>query len=111
MKRLVSNNTYCGLSARVWSANIDTCMAVARGVRTGTDRINTFMEGYPELPFGGYKQPGAGREFGKRAVEDDTEEKGDPVSSRPVHRLVGGLTFGSFLDRRNKGGTSCCASY
>jgi acyl-CoA reductase-like NAD-dependent aldehyde dehydrogenase len=50
-------------------------MTVARGVRAGTIWVNTFMEGYPELPFGGYKQSGIGRELGKRAVEDYTEEK------------------------------------
>ena len=71
----IANNTPYGLSAGVWSASIDTCMSVARGVRSGTVWVNTFMEGYPELPFGGYKQSGLGRELGKRAVEDYTEEK------------------------------------
>ena len=71
----IANNTPYGLSAGVWSASIDTCMSVARHVRSGTVWVNTFMEGYPELPFGGYKQSGLGRELGKRAVEDYTEEK------------------------------------
>lgn len=71
----IANDTSYGLSAGVWSANIDTCMTVARGVRSGTVWVNTFMEGYPELPFGGYKQSGVGRELGRRAVEDYTEEK------------------------------------
>lgn len=71
----IANNTSYGLSAGVWSADIDTCMSVGRGVRAGTVWINTFMDGYPELPFGGYKQSGLGRELGKRAVEDYTEEK------------------------------------
>ncbi len=71
----IANDTPYGLSAGVWSGNIDTCMAVARGVRSGTVWVNTFMEGYPELPFGGYKQSGLGRELGRRAVEDYTEEK------------------------------------
>jgi acyl-CoA reductase-like NAD-dependent aldehyde dehydrogenase len=71
----IANNTPYGLSAGVWSKDIDTCMTVARGVRTGTVWVNTFMDGYPELPFGGYKQSGLGRELGKRAVEDYTEEK------------------------------------
>ncbi|MBZ9821891.1 aldehyde dehydrogenase family protein [Mesorhizobium sp. CA4] len=71
----IANNTPYGLSAGVWSADMDTCMSVARGVRSGTVWVNTFMEGYPELPFGGYKQSGLGRELGKRAVEDYTEEK------------------------------------
>ncbi|MER8517838.1 aldehyde dehydrogenase family protein [Mesorhizobium sp. M0644] len=71
----IANNTPYGLSAGVWSASIDTCMSVARNVRSGTVWVNTFMEGYPELPFGGYKQSGLGRELGKCAVEDYTEEK------------------------------------
>ena len=71
----IANDTPYGLSAGVWSKDIDTCMTVARGVRTGTVWVNTFMDGYPELPFGGYKQSGLGRELGRRAVEDYTEEK------------------------------------
>jgi acyl-CoA reductase-like NAD-dependent aldehyde dehydrogenase len=71
----IANNTPYGLSAGVWSDSIETCMTVARGVRTGTVWVNTFMDGYPELPFGGYKHSGLGRELGKRAVEDYTEEK------------------------------------
>jgi acyl-CoA reductase-like NAD-dependent aldehyde dehydrogenase len=71
----IANDTPYGLSAGVWSRDMDTCMAVARGVRSGTVWVNTFMEGFPELPFGGYKQSGIGRELGKRAVEDYTEEK------------------------------------
>lgn len=71
----IANDTPYGLSAGVWSGSIDTCMAIARGVRSGTVWVNTFMEGYPELPFGGYKQSGLGRELGRRAVEDYTEEK------------------------------------
>ena len=64
-----------GLSAGVWSRDIDTCMGVARAVRTGTVWVNTFMDGFPELPFGGYKQSGIGRELGRNAVEDFTETK------------------------------------
>jgi len=71
----IANDTPYGLSAGVWSKDIDTCMAIARGVHSGTVWVNTFMDGYPELPFGGYKQSGLGRELGKRAVEDYTEEK------------------------------------
>ncbi len=69
------NGTDYGLSAGVWSRDIDTCMNLARSARTGTVWVNTFMEGYAELPFGGAKQSGLGRELGKAAVEDYTETK------------------------------------
>lgn len=71
----IANDTNYGLSAGIWSSNMDNCLTVARGVRTGTVWVNTFMDGFPELPFGGYRQSGLGRELGLRAVEDYTEEK------------------------------------
>jgi acyl-CoA reductase-like NAD-dependent aldehyde dehydrogenase len=72
--RLVDETDY-GLSAGIWSRDFDTTMIVARAVRTGTVWVNTFMDGYPELPFGGMKQSGIGRELGKNAVEDYSETK------------------------------------
>lgn len=71
----IANETLYGLSAAVWSRNIDTCLAAARGIKAGTIWVNTFLDGYPELPFGGYHQSGLGRELGRHAVEDYTETK------------------------------------
>jgi len=71
----LANSTSYGLSAGVWSQNIDTAISVGRGVRAGTVWVNTFMDGAPELPFGGYSQSGLGRELGHNAVADYTEEK------------------------------------
>lgn len=71
----IANDTAYGLSAAVWSRDIDTCLSVARGVDAGTVWVNTFLDGYPELPFGGFKASGVGRELGKQAVEDYTETK------------------------------------
>ncbi|MEM7441909.1 MAG: aldehyde dehydrogenase family protein [Pseudomonadota bacterium] len=71
----LSRETDFGLSASVWSRDIDTCVGFARAARTGTVWVNTFMDGYPELPFGGYKQSGLGRELGVNAVEDFAETK------------------------------------
>ena len=52
-----------GLSASVWSRDLDTVIGVGRRVRAGTVWVNTFMDGTPELPFGGYqavgRRPGA----------------------------------------------------
>ena len=36
---------------------------------------NTFLEGHAELPFGGYRESGIGRELGRNACEDYTESK------------------------------------
>jgi betaine-aldehyde dehydrogenase len=71
----IANGTDYGLSAGVWSRDFDTCLNVGRGIHAGTVWMNTFMDGASELPFGGYKQSGLGRELGRRAVDDYTEEK------------------------------------
>ncbi len=71
----LANSTSYGLSASVWSRDVDTAIGVGRSVRAGTVWVNTFMDGAPELPFGGYRQSGVGRELGRNAVKDYTEEK------------------------------------
>ncbi|KQY15194.1 aldehyde dehydrogenase family protein [Rhizobium sp. Root482] len=71
----IANSIDYGLSAGVWSRDFDTCLSVGRKVRAGTIWMNTFMDGASELPFGGYRQSGLGRELGRHAVEDYTETK------------------------------------
>ena len=79
----LANATDYGLSASVWSRDVDTAISVGRGVRAGTVWVNTFMDGTPELPFGGYHQSGIGRELGRNAVKDYTEEKTFHVHTGP----------------------------
>jgi acyl-CoA reductase-like NAD-dependent aldehyde dehydrogenase len=79
----LANATDYGLSASVWSRDVDTAIGVGRGVRAGTIWVNTFMDGTPELPFGGYRQSGIGRELGRNAVKDYTEEKTFHVHTGP----------------------------
>jgi betaine-aldehyde dehydrogenase len=57
----------------------------ARRIRAGTVWVNTFLEGHAELPFGGYRESGIGRELGRLATEDYTE-------SKTLHMHVGGRT-------------------
>jgi acyl-CoA reductase-like NAD-dependent aldehyde dehydrogenase len=71
----IANNTIYGLSAGVWTRDIDTAFTVSRGIRAGTIWINTFMDGYPELCFGGFNQSGLGRELGRFSIEEFTELK------------------------------------
>jgi len=71
----LANGVDYGLSASIWSQNIDICLAVSRKIKAGTIWINSFMDGAAELPFGGYKQSGLGRELGLGAVEDYTQNK------------------------------------
>jgi betaine-aldehyde dehydrogenase len=71
----IANSTLYGLSAGVWTRDLDTAFSVGRRIRAGTVWINTFMDGHAELPFGGYKESGQGRELGRFAVDEFTELK------------------------------------
>ena len=52
-------------------------------LRAGTVWVNTFMDGYAELPFGGFGESGLGRELGRHAALDYTEEKTFQLHSGP----------------------------
>lgn len=69
------NDADYGLSAGVWSENVHTCLAFARSVRAGTVWTNTWMDGFPEVTFGGMKQSGQGREIGRYGLEEFLEIK------------------------------------
>jgi acyl-CoA reductase-like NAD-dependent aldehyde dehydrogenase len=71
---LVNDASY-GLSAGVWSENVHTCIAFARRAEAGTVWTNTWMDGFPEVAFGGFKQSGQGRENGRYGLEEFLEIK------------------------------------
>jgi betaine-aldehyde dehydrogenase len=71
----IANDTMYGLSAGVWTQDVDRAFQVSRGVRAGTVWINCFMDGHAELPFGGYKESGLGRELGRFSVDEFNELK------------------------------------
>jgi acyl-CoA reductase-like NAD-dependent aldehyde dehydrogenase len=58
----IANATKYGLAGNIWSRNLIRVMKVARGVRTGTVWVNRHLNPGPEVPFGGYKLSGVGRE-------------------------------------------------
>ena len=71
----IANDTSYGLSSAVWTGSVDTALRMVRGIEAGTVWVNTYLEGPAELPFGGFKQSGLGRENGKAAIEEYTELK------------------------------------
>jgi acyl-CoA reductase-like NAD-dependent aldehyde dehydrogenase len=71
----LANGAAYGLSAGVWSENIHTCLEFARRVQAGTVWTNSWMDGFAELPFGGVKESGQGRELGRYGIEEFIEVK------------------------------------
>jgi betaine-aldehyde dehydrogenase len=71
----VTNSTPYGLSSGIWTSSVDSAMTYARAVRAGTVWVNSWMAGFPEVPFGGVGDSGIGRELGRGAIDEYTESK------------------------------------
>jgi aldehyde dehydrogenase (NAD+) len=71
----IANDSPYGLSGSVWSADRDRAIAFAGRLRTGTVGVNGGIWYSPDVPFGGYKQSGIGREMGVAGFEEYLETK------------------------------------
>ena len=71
----LSNDCDYGLSAGIWSESVHSCLEYSRRAQAGTVWTNTWMDGFPEVPFGGMKQSGQGREIGRNGFEEFLEVK------------------------------------
>ncbi|MXO61200.1 aldehyde dehydrogenase family protein [Altererythrobacter salegens] len=70
----IANTTLYGLSSHVQSADHEAARRVARRIRAGQVHIN-FPAWSAFAPFGGYRQSGNGREYGRFAIEEFLEVK------------------------------------
>jgi aldehyde dehydrogenase (NAD+) len=71
----IANGTMYGLSAVVTGGTLDHANAVARRLRAGTVMVNGGFWNAPDVPFGGYRQSGVGRENGRQGFEEYLEIK------------------------------------
>ena len=65
----LANDTEYGLGASVWTNDIRIIHRVANEVEAGMKWVNQFHYGYDELPFGGVKQSGYGKEHGVEGLD------------------------------------------
>ncbi len=70
-----ANGTRYGLAAGVWSRDIKNAHRAARAIQAGTVWVNCYHVVDPNMPFGGWRESGWGREFGRTGVESYTELK------------------------------------
>ncbi|MEJ2853598.1 MULTISPECIES: aldehyde dehydrogenase family protein [unclassified Saccharothrix] len=70
----IANSTVYGLGGAVFSADTDRALAVAKRLRTGQVDVNGAAFN-TSAPFGGYRQSGNGREFGRFGLDEFTEVK------------------------------------
>lgn len=92
----IANDTDYGLSAGVWTSDLVAAQRIARQLRAGSIWINDWHVFRADVPFGGYKQSGMGREFGVASLEAFLETKAitttfqrDPAKKR--------MTYGSLF--------------
>lgn len=87
----LSNHSYMGLGATVWSQNLKRAEQVAHQVETGSININDTISHFaiPTLPFGGVKQSGNGRSHGREDLLHFTQSKSYVVSRAPKPYDIG----------------------
>ncbi len=71
----IANESSYGLSGGVSSGNHERAMKIAKAVRTGSMSVNNGMCIGGDIPFGGYKASGIGREWGVEGIEEFLETK------------------------------------
>ena len=71
----IANDSAYGLSGAVSSASAERALAVARRIRTGTISVNNGTFFRRDLPFGGYKASGIGRQTGREGFDGLLETK------------------------------------
>lgn len=78
-----ANGTVYGLAAAVFSQDINRAINTAHKLHAGTAWINCINTLNPQIPFGGFKQSGIGRELGEYALSKCV------CSSSMVYRIPG----------------------
>ncbi|EJD50206.1 aldehyde dehydrogenase [Auricularia subglabra TFB-10046 SS5] len=75
-----ANDSMYGLAAAVFSQNVSRALSVAQRLHAGTVWVNHYNKLHPQVPFGGFKQSGIGRELGKYALANYTNVKAVQVN-------------------------------
>lgn len=71
----MANSVVYGLSATVWTSNLDRSLRMSKALEAGIVWVNTWLNRDLRTPFGGVKNSGIGREGGFEALAFFTEPK------------------------------------
>jgi phenylacetaldehyde dehydrogenase len=79
----LANDTSYGLAASLWTRDIGRAHALIPKIKSGQVWVNGHHVGGADLPLGGYKQSGWGRELGREGVEAYTQIKSVAFALKP----------------------------
>lgn len=85
----IANDSHYGLGGSIFAGDIDRARNLATRIETGMVFINTATTSMPELPFGGVKRLGYGRELGDVGIKEFVNRKLVVVSSGEGAQTVG----------------------
>jgi len=71
----LGNDSAYGLAAAVHTTDLNTAIRVSNALRAGTVWVNCYNLLHHQLPFGGFKESGIGRELGEAALANYTQNK------------------------------------
>ncbi|KAI7931894.1 aldehyde dehydrogenase [Pyricularia oryzae] len=71
----LANDTNYGLAAAVHTKDLNTSIRVSNALKAGTVWVNCYNMLHHQLPFGGFKESGIGRELGEAALANYTQNK------------------------------------
>lgn len=95
----LANDSPYGLGGMVFSGDADHGEEVAKKIETGMVYVNTIRYSLPELPFGGVKRSGYGREMSRSGLMAFVNEKLIMKADRPdLDNVAGGLIATQDLD-------------
>jgi succinate-semialdehyde dehydrogenase/glutarate-semialdehyde dehydrogenase len=77
-----ANNSIFGLGSSVWTNDLNRATRAAERIEAGYTWINSAQIIYDELPFGGFKQSGLGKEHGIEALDYYSETKSVVVNTK-----------------------------
>ena len=78
----MANDTRFGLGASIWTTNLNTMHRYVPQLKAGTVWVNSHNVPDANMPFGGYKQSGLGREHGRAALDAYLETKSVCIAVR-----------------------------
>lgn len=71
----LANDSPFGLSSSIYTADVEAAQQLAEQLETGAVWINSISRSAPDLPFGGVKRSGVGRELAQYGINEFANKK------------------------------------